>query len=117
MQHTQNTSQKNVFKIISLNFCFSILKCSAYWIGWTSKEVIRTLLIRGNVKINPGPSNDEDKKNRKSLDIVTFNCNGLGKRSKPTRVIRRSENIARNGGMLHVTRNPHHKRIRPNVTN
>jgi hypothetical protein len=47
-------------------------------------------LIRGNIEINPGPH----------IEVVTFNCNGLGNRQKRDRLLVKANTIAGKGGMV-----------------
>ena len=73
-------------------------------------KTIFTLLVRGNVEINPGPPiHNPITKNKLSLEIVTFNCNGLGSRQKRVRVLRKASEITKRGGIVmlqetHITK-------------
>jgi len=64
---------------------------------------LRTLLVRGNVELHPGPRSGERKKNlisSKSLDIVTFNCNGLSVDRKRRRTLLKINDIVNKGGIV-----------------
>jgi hypothetical protein len=70
------------------------------------KVTIYMLLKRGNVELNPGPKIQNVR--QRSIDIVTYNCNGLVNRNKLKRVMAKADVIARNGGIVmlqetHVT--------------
>ena len=85
--------QMTVKMIISLHL-------SATKMFWSNDKLVRRFtismsLIRGNVEINPGPPT----KNR-YLEIVTFNCNGLGNRQKLKRILTKSNNITDKGGIV-----------------
>ncbi len=54
------------------------------------RKTIKKSLIRGNVEINPGPH----------IEVVTFNCNGLGNRQKRDRLLLKSNKIAGKGGIV-----------------
>ncbi len=48
--------------------------------------IIKSLLVRQNVEINPGPQVNEPK-TTPNLSIITFNCNGLGNCQKMRRIL------------------------------
>jgi exonuclease III len=58
---------------------------------------IKISLIRGNIEINPGPG--PSIRNR-LLDIITFNCNGLGNKQKLKRIITKANSITDKGGIV-----------------
>ncbi len=64
--------------------------------------IIKDLLIRQNIKLNPGPQKFEKitKTKPKTMEIITYNCNGLGNRAKLKRVISKSNKILDNRGIV-----------------
>ena len=54
--------------------------------------IIYSLLLSQNVESNPGPPN--------TFKIVTYNCNGLGDKSKLRRVLNKAEPIIKKGGFV-----------------
>ncbi len=62
-------------------------------------KVISTLLIRGNVEMNPGPGTQKVTGNN-SLEIITYNCNGLSQREKRRRVLQKVRKVTNNGGIV-----------------
>ncbi len=57
--------------------------------------ITKTLLLRGGIESNPGPQSQTNL-----MDILTFNCNGLGDPRKMKRVIEKSSKITNKGGMV-----------------
>jgi hypothetical protein len=76
------------------------------------KEIVQTLLVRGNVETNPGPEaqhNPNSYKEKNILEILTFNCYGLSQRSKRRRILYKASAITNKGGIVmlqetHVTK-------------
>jgi exonuclease III len=64
--------------------------------------IIKTLLKRGNVELNPGPQMPVNcnKTNTKTMNVTTYNCNGLANRSKLKRVINKANKLLDMGGIV-----------------
>jgi len=62
------------------------------------RKTISKILQMGNVEINPGPNNNLN--NNKSMDIMTYNCNGLASRDKRNRVLNKVNKITNKGGIV-----------------
>ncbi len=79
------------------------------------KQTIDKLLLMGNVEINPGPNQDTNPTQKYSLtnskmDIMTYNCNGMGNFVKRKRILRKASEIVKKGGIVmlqetHLTSN------------
>jgi hypothetical protein len=74
------------------------------------KQTIDKLLVMGNIKINPGPNQDINPTQKYSLtnskmDIMTYNCNGMGNFVKRKRILRKASEIVKKGGDSNASRN------------
>ncbi len=70
------------------------------------------LLIIGNVEINPGPNQTQNNHKLKTnkMEIMTYNCNGLGTLVKRRRILNKASGIVNRGGIVmlqetHLTNN------------
>jgi exonuclease III len=73
---------------------------------------IDNLLKMGTIESNPGPKNMDNR----CIDIVTFNCNGLGDIQKRRRIFEKSDKIASKGGIVmlqetHITNEKEAERL------
>ncbi len=80
-----------------------------YNLNKMSKSLINSLLQIGNLEMNPGPSPQE---NKNVINIVTYNCNGLGDLKKLKRFMDKVGKITSKGGIVmlqetHLTNNKH----------
>ncbi len=68
---------------------------------------IAILLIRGNVEINPGPnrnlnvnSSHNAQTRSNNMEIMTYNCNGMGTLVKRRRILNKVSKIVNGGGIV-----------------
>jgi len=63
--------------------------------------ILKLLLLRGTVEPNPGPhSVPSPFEKSKLLEIITYNCNGLGEKSKLKRILDKSSFTTNRGGIV-----------------
>ncbi len=97
---------KNFIKINEINEIADII---------IRKLIIFYLLIMGNVERNPGPTlagnpNQKPRISNTKMDVMTYNCNGLGSLDTRRRILNKVGVIVRGGGIVmlqetHVTKN------------